>query len=189
MSDKTRGRDETRSVFPASGASRRHVRVFYSVQRTAYSEDRREDRREDRIGVTKLKDEREYWIGGRGLSMCTFRTSSVFCLLSSWRSAFSMRGVVRPTVRPTVNRGSWIVDRGSPASRTLHVLVRGNHGEIGMREDQSRLPNVPANFADSIRLDSTRLDCTELSQSQSQSQGRTDGRVEVEVVDVDSSLA
>lgn len=56
-----------------------------------------------------------------------------------------------------------------------------------MREDQSRLPKtpVPANFADSTRLDST--DCTELSQSQSQ--GRTDGRVEVEVVDVDSSLA
>lgn len=45
-----------------------------------------------------------------------------------------------------------------------------------MREDQSRLPKtpVPANFADSTRLDST--DCTELSQSQSQSQGRTDGR-------------
>lgn len=43
-----------------------------------------------------------------------------------------------------------------------------------MREDQSRLPKtpVPANFADSTRLDST--DCTELSQSQSQSQGRTD---------------
>lgn len=82
-------------------------------------------------------------------------------LLSSWRSAFSMRGVV--------------VNCGSPVSRTLHVLVRGNHGETGMREDQSRLPKtpVPANFADSTRLDSTY--CTELSQSQSQSQGRTDG--------------
>lgn len=36
--------DETRSVFPASGDTSRtrfgHVRVFYSVQRTAYSEER-----------------------------------------------------------------------------------------------------------------------------------------------------
>lgn len=152
----------------------------------AYSVQRGQDRTGERIGVTKLTDEREHWIGGRGSSMCTFRTSesSVFCLPGEARSPCGGSSV-RPTDRPFVNRGSRIVDRGSPASRTLHVLVRGNHGEIGMREDQSRLPKtpVPANFADSTRLDST--DCTE----QSQSQGRTDGRVEVEVVDVGSSLA
>lgn len=53
--------------------------------------------------MTKLKDEREYWIGGRGSSMCTFRTSesSVFCLPGEARSPCGGSSV----------RQSWIVDR------------------------------------------------------------------------------
>lgn len=61
----------------------------------------------------------------------------------------------RPSVRPSVNRGSRIVDRGSWIACFAYITRISPRESWGMREDQSRLPKtpVPANFADSTPLD------------------------------------
>lgn len=147
-------------MFPASGASRRQVLgmsesfIAYSVQRG--QERTGEDRREDRIGVAKLKDEREHWIGGRGSSMCTVHLPHVFCLLSSVFLAKRVlhaggRPSERPSVRPSiVDRESWI----ACFAYITRISPRESWGNWNAR----RSVTVTQCASQLRRLDSTRLD-------------------------------
>lgn len=145
-----------------------HVRVFYSVQRTAYSEDRRgQERTGERIGVTKLKDEREDWIGDRGSSMCTFRTSE--------SSVFLAKRVLHAGGRPTdrasiVDRGSWI----ACFAYITRISPRESWGNWNVRRSVTVTQDACASQL--RRLNSIRLD--RLHGAEPEPEPGTDGRTD-----------